>query len=444
MNNNSPELLLPAGDLDKLKYAFAYGADAVYAGVPIFSLRARENGFTIKSLKEGIEYAHARGKRVYLTMNIYAHNTKLKRFMDSFYQMYELESDGFIMSDPGLIQEVLKVRPDTIIHLSTQANVTNWMNARFWRDQGVKRIILSRELSIKEIAKIHEEVPDIELEAFVHGSICIAYSGRCLISNYLNHRDANQGTCTNSCRWNYRMFVEKGSLATYEPNKSESDYEPLAGRYYVSEQGRAEKGLAIGASEDELFEIDEDQHGTYLMNSKDLCAIELLKDLVDAGVVSFKVEGRTKSIYYASIISRAYRHAIDDLVKGEDFNPQHLHEAASTSNRTLMTGFLLKRPKSYGMNYEDGWSKPLSHRYAGRVMEYDEETSTALVEFKNRVSVGERLEWLNAETSKEYVLEGIQKPNGLEVETAHGGCNYRIPAPFPVDEFTLLRQKITN
>jgi putative protease len=436
----SPELLMPAGDLDKLKYAFAYGADAVYAGVPIYSLRARENGFDIDALREGIEYAHARGKRVYLTMNIYAHNSKINRFMDSFCEMSELNSDGFIMTDAGLIREALKLRPDTVIHLSTQANVTNWMTAKFWRDQGVRRIILSRELSIKEIAKIHEEVPDIELEAFVHGSICIAYSGRCLISNYLNHRDANQGTCTNSCRWNYRMFVDGGSLQQTEAPAE--DYQSLYGHYYVAEKTRAEKSLSHRSFENDLFEIDEDEHGTYLMNSKDLCAIELLKDLVDAGVCSLKVEGRTKSLYYAAIISRVYRNAIDEMMQGKEFDQALLAEAASTSNRTLMTGFLLKRPREYGMNYDDGESKPLSHRYAARVLEYDANTNTALVEFKNKVVLGESLEWITPESTEEHTIEAIEKPNGKSVDSAHGGCIYRIPVPMPVNEFTLLRQKI--
>jgi putative protease len=213
------ELLMPAGSLEKLKYAFHYGADAVYAGVPIFSLRARENDFNKQQIKEAIEYSHSLGKKIYLTMNIFAHNSKVDRFLDSFCEMAALGPDAFIMSDVGLINKAMKLRPNMPIHLSTQANVTNWTAVEYWRDLGVRRVILSRELSLKEIALMSQKVPDIELESFVHGAICIAYSGRCLISNYINHRDANQGTCTNSCRWDYSLAVDKGSLVEAEKER---------------------------------------------------------------------------------------------------------------------------------------------------------------------------------------------------------------------------------
>jgi len=215
-NKNIPELLSPAGNFQKLKYAFAYGADAVYAGVPKFSLRTRENDFNEKSLQSGIEYAHELNKKIYLTLNIFAHNTKINSFLKELEKVIQWHPDGLIMADPGLVNIALKKYPEIPIHLSTQANVTNWTTVMFWRDLGVKRIILSRELSIKEIREIHENVPDIELECFVHGAICIAYSGRCLITNYMNHRDANQGTCTNSCRWQYTVEEDTGSLLEHE------------------------------------------------------------------------------------------------------------------------------------------------------------------------------------------------------------------------------------
>ncbi len=440
------ELLMPAGDLDKLKIAFAYGADAVYAGVPIFSLRARENDFNLDSLKVGIDYAHSLGKKVYLTMNIYAHNYKAKRFLDSFSKMYDLNPDGFIMSDVGLITEALKLRKDAVIHLSTQANVTNWMAAKFWRDQGVKRIILPRELTIKEIKTFYDKVKGVELEAFVHGSVCIAYSGRCLISNYLNYRDANQGTCTNSCRWNYKMYVEDGSLKENEikgvnlDEDRENSYIPLKDNFYVSENRReTEKPFR-----DNLFEIDEDSNGTYLMNSKDLCAIELLDDIVNAGVVSLKVEGRTKSIYYVAMIARAYRRAIDDLLNKKPFNRDNLLEVASTSNRTLMTGFFLNRPKDYGMNYEDGYSSALNYSFAGRVVEHDSNLNVSKIEFKNKVTVGETLEWMTPDVNLSSKLDYIENTKGESVSSAHGGILYKVrpPESLKVDEFTLLRKKI--
>ncbi len=215
-----PELLSPAGNLEKLKYAFAYGADAVYAGVPRFSLRTRENDFREESLFEGIQYAHKLGRKVYLTLNIFAHNTKVDGFIRELEKVAEWEPDGLIMADPGLIHQAIKRVPNIPIHLSTQANATNWTTVEFWKNMGVNRVILSRELRLKEIAEIHAQVPDIKLESFVHGAICIAYSGRCLISNYMNHRDANQGTCTNSCRWEYDLQQQSSSLLTTEKNQT--------------------------------------------------------------------------------------------------------------------------------------------------------------------------------------------------------------------------------
>lgn len=438
MTITAPELLMPAGDFEKMQFAFAYGADAVYAGVPIFSLRARENAFNKQNLAEAIKYAHDRGKKLYLTMNIYAHNSKVQRFLDSFLEMSELKPDAFIMTDAGLIKECLKLRPETVVHLSTQANVTNWMTAAFWRDCGVRRIILSRELSLTEIAEIHEKVPEIELEAFVQGAICIAYSGRCLISNYLSHRDANQGACANSCRWQYKIAVDEGSLKEYEErNVKESEYRPLGAEYYVKPWSSAEEAFMK-----ERFEIDEDEHGTYLMNSKDLCAIELLPELQAAGVCSLKSEGRTKSEYFVAVVSRAYRRAIDDLVKGRPFNKENLVDLVGTQNRTMTTGFLMKRPNEYGQNYDDGWSAALNHRYAGRVIEYDQDLGIAWLQVKNRFAQGEMLEWITPTETITFPAERItKKEDGTIVEVAHGGQIFGIKAPKEVDKFVLVRQR---
>ena len=425
------ELLMPAGDPEKMRYAFAYGADAVYAGVPIFSLRARENGFRAESIKEAIKYAHSLGKKIYLTMNIYAHNSRIKPFIDSFCEMADLNPDGFIMSDVGLINQARKLRPNAIIHLSTQANATNWTAVEFWRDLGVQRVVLSRELSLKEIAEIHRRVPDVELEAFVHGSICIAYSGRCLISNYINHRDANEGTCTNSCRWQYNVGVKKSGLRVLEENMPTiSEYEPLGNQYYVVEQNRLEQ----------KFELDEDEHGTYMMNSKDLCAIELLKELAEAGVISFKVEGRSKGLYYVAAISRAYRRAIDDLYLNKPFNKENLDEALTASNRTLMTGFLLKRPEEYGQNYTDGVSRGLSHQYTGQVLKLSEDRRQALVLSKNKFALGDTIEWINPEnTISDALAKPIRKENGNLVDELHGGHTGWIDCPNGVSDYSLLR-----
>jgi len=429
---------MPAGNFEKMRFAFAYGADAVYAGVPVFSLRARENDFNKGTIAEAIRYAHDLGKQIYLTMNIYAHNIKIPRFLDAFCEMADLAPDGFIMADPGLINRALKLRPGSVIHLSTQANATNWATVEFWRDIGVKRVILPRELSIEEMTVIAEKVPGIELEAFVHGAICIAYSGRCLISNYLNHRDANQGTCTNSCRWEYSLAVDKGSLLEAETElPEETSYQPLVGKYNISEATRAEKNFL-----QEQFEVDEDEYGTYLMNSKDLCAIELLPELKNAGICSFKVEGRSKTIYYVAVVARAYRRAIDDMMAGKPFDNTHLAELVSTSNRTMMTGFMKKRPQEYGENFDDGDSLPLTHRFGGVVLDFDAHTDMALVEFKNRIRVGEILEWITPSDTVEVPLEALEKEDGEKVDVGHGGLRYRVPVPFEPGPYTIIRQKL--
>lgn len=434
---NAPELLMPAGSVEKMKFAYAYGADAVYAGVPIFSLRARENEFTKEVIRDAIAYAHGLGKQIYLTMNIYAHNIKVDKFLDAFCEMSDLGPDAFIMTDPGLINRSLKLRPESVIHLSTQANATNWATVEFWRDIGVKRIIFPRELSIFEMATIHEKVPDIELESFVHGAICIAYAGRCLISNYINHRDANQGTCTNSCRWEYSLQAEKGSLLETEAGHTpdSGEYTPLQAKYFVKEMSPAEKSFV-----DRQFEIDEDENGTYLMNSKDLCAVELLGELRDAGICSFKAEGRSKSLYYAASVSRAYRRAIDDVVAGRPFNPDNLAELMSTANRTLMTGFMNRRPMEYGENFDDGGSLPLTHKFAGVVRDYDSTTGEAVVDVKNRLEVGQQLEWITPTETVPVTLDKITKQNSDATDVAHPGLAYRLPIPFEPDEFTLVRQ----
>ena len=308
----TPELLMPAGDMEKMKYAFAFGADAVYLGIPRFSLRARENGFkSFEQVAEAVNYAHSLGKKAYVTANIFPHNNKLPSFDKYIAQLLDLcKPDAWIMSDPGLIMLMMEHFPKEIIHISVQANTINYASVKFWQRNGAKRIIVSREIAIKEMKEIHEVCPDMELESFVHGAICMAYSGRCLISNYLSNRDGNQGACTNSCRWQYKVYkkgeVQPDSCCKEDnPNKTETaqgdEYVPLKDQFYVKESERP----------DELFELDEDEHGSYLMNSKDLCAIDSLEELYDAGVCSFKVEGRSKSVYYLAMITRAYRGATE-------------------------------------------------------------------------------------------------------------------------------------
>ncbi|MDP6034190.1 MAG: tRNA 5-hydroxyuridine modification protein YegQ [Candidatus Marinimicrobia bacterium] len=432
-----PELLSPAGNLTKLKYAFAYGADAVYAGVPRFSLRTRENDFREESIIEGIQYAHNLGKKVYLTLNIYAHNMKVDGFIRELEKVGDWKPDGLIMADPGLIHQAIKRVPHIPVHLSTQANATNWTTVDFWKDLGVKRIILSRELRLKEISEIHEKVPDVELESFVHGAICIAYSGRCLISNYMNHRDANQGTCTNSCRWEYDIKQNKESLVGLEQSQtilsSDGNYLSPGDGYYVEEKERT----------GEEYPMEEDENGTYLFNAKDLCAVELLDDIREAGVMSFKIEGRTKSEYYAAMATRSYRKAIDDMANGNSFDLNNLNDLTALSNRGYTTGFYARNPKEYGENYHDNRSLERSHKAVGMNCQWDQANGLLWFEVKNRLEVGTEIELFNPEEQGTVHISKLINEKEKYVDVVHGGGGR---AAFPLEKdpgpFAVLRRPL--
>ncbi|HND84289.1 MAG TPA: U32 family peptidase C-terminal domain-containing protein [Pseudobdellovibrionaceae bacterium] len=352
------ELLMPAGSPRKLELAIEYGADAVYLGPPYFSLRARENDFSAEELTKAINWVHGRGKKVYMTLNIFARNRKLKNFYEALKQYDVMKPDAFIVSDPGLALICKEVAPEIPLHLSVQANCMNWKSVQFWKQSlGIERVILSRELSIQEISEIKQRVPEMELEAFVHGSICIAYSGRCLLSSYMSRRDANQGVCDNSCREKFKLFGD--------------------GEVFIEDQ-RDPGGM---------YPIEEDEHGTYILNAKDLCMIEHLKELADAGVVSFKVEGRTKSEFYAAMIARAYRGALNDLETGKPFDPQWLHELEKISNRGYHTAFMFEDPSSNGQNYKQSHAHSPLARFVGLV-DSESPSGETLVDIKNKMSVG--------------------------------------------------------
>ncbi|MGL4668464.1 MAG: tRNA 5-hydroxyuridine modification protein YegQ, partial [Saezia sp.] len=329
------ELLSPAGTLESLRFALAYGADAVYAGMPRYSLRARNNEFkNLNPLEEGISYTHALGKKFFLAANLMPHNGKVDSFIRDLAPAIELGPDALIMSDPGLIMMVRERWPEVPVHLSVQANTVNYASVKFWQSMGLARIILSRELSLKEIAEIRERCPDIELEVFVHGALCIAYSGRCLLSGYFNHRDSNQGTCTNSCRWEYRLTeateTEEGTLFPLQ-QEGKPPRHPAADQAYLIEE--------MGRRQDEWMEINEDEHGTYIMNSRDLRAIRHVKQLIDMGIDSLKIEGRTKSHYYAARTAQIYRQAIDEALAGQAFNTGLLTALDGLANRGYTEGF---------------------------------------------------------------------------------------------------------
>ena len=439
------ELLSPAGTLTSMRYAFAYGADAVYAGQPRYSLRVRNNEFDLENLRLGIREAHAQGKRFFVASNLLPHNNKLKRYLDHMEPIIEMRPDALIMADPGLIAMVRERWPDMPIHLSVQANTMNWAAVRFWQSVGISRVILSRELSLDEIEEIRQRCPDIELEVFVHGALCIAYSGRCLLSGYFNHRDANQGTCTNACRWDYA--VEE---ATEDPA---GDVIPIRDLSAMNAQAFADAGgmrrhpladrvyvLAEPNRPDERMPIFEDEHGTYIMNSKDLRAVQHVERLVRIGVDSLKIEGRTKSHYYVARTAQVYRRAIDDALAGRPFDETLMQELDGLANRGYTDGFYTRKRAHATQNYEHGGSAFVAGRFVGEILAYEASSGWATVAVKNRFAVGDCMELVSPAGNARFVLEAMEAASGgAPMQVAPGsGHVVRIPLPTRADAYSLL------
>jgi len=431
------ELLSPAGTLKNMRYAFAYGADAVYAGQPRYSLRVRNNDFLDENLAKGINEAHALGKKFFLAANVIPHNTKVKTFIKDIAPIVAMQPDALIMADPGLIMMAREQWPDMPIHLSVQANTVNFAAVKFWQKMGVERIILSRELSLDEIAEIRQECPDMELEVFVHGALCIAYSGRCLLSGYFNHRDPNQGTCTNSCRWKYDTkpahenaegdFVLDGGaismddLNTSTANCGGAERHPLADEvYFLEEEGRP----------GELMPVMEDEHGTYIMNSKDLRAIEHIQRLVEIGVDSLKIEGRTKSHYYVARTAQTYKQAINDALAGKAFQPELIGVLENLANRGYTDGFYQRHHTHEQQNYITGYSKSHQQQFCGEIRSYDESTGMAEILVKNKFSVGDKLEFIHPDGNHDIIVERMEDMHGHEMQEASGG-GYEVKIPLP-------------
>jgi putative protease len=406
----SPELLSPAGTLKNLRYAFAYGADAVYAGLPRYSLRVRNNDFLDKNLETGIREAHALGRSFYLACNLLPHNAKLKTFLGDLDPAIALGPDAVIMADPGLIALARERWPELPIHLSVQANTLNSAAVRFWQSVGIRRVILSRELSLDEIAEIRQQCPDMELEVFVHGALCIAYSGRCLLSGYFNHRDANQGTCTNACRWEYKVSQ------TGQPRH------PMADREYLLEEPAGRAG--------EFMPVYEDEQGTYIMNSRDLRAVQHVQRLVEIGIDSLKIEGRTKSHYYAARTTQVYRRAIDDAVAGRPFRTGLMDELNGLANRGYTDGFLQRHGPDDLQNYRQSSSQPDRELFVGEVLEQDAETGMALVDVKNRMALGDPLQLLSPAGNHRFRLDHLEDEQGNPMEAAPG-AGYRVRMHLP-------------
>ena len=421
----TPELLAPAGSLAMLETAMAFGATAIYAGQPRYSLRVRNNDFgNIEVLKQGVDRAHALGNKFFLVSNIFPHDNKIKSYVQNMAPVIALKPDALIMSDPGLIMMVRETWPEMEIHLSVQANTVNSAAVKFWKSVGVSRVILSRELSLDQVAQIRQECPDTELEVFVHGALCIAYSGRCLLSGYFNHRDANQGSCTNSCRWDYKtqpgVVDASGDILTQQAATEREEGRERAEVYVMEESQRPGS----------FMPVEEDEHGTYVMNSKDLRAIEHVKRLVEIGVDSLKIEGRTKSPYYVARTVQTYRQAIDDAVAGRELDPALLGQLEGLANRGYTSGFFQRHTPEATQNYLRGYSESGRSLYVGDVVAYDEARGLAQVTVKNRFAVGDWLEIIHPSGNQNVQLERMESEL-TEAMTVAPGSGHTVWLPLP-------------
>lgn len=434
-----PELLSPAGSLKNMRYAFAYGSDAVYAGQPRYSLRVRNNEFDLDNLALGINEAHDLGKKLYVVSNIAPHNAKVNTYLRDIEPVIEMGPDALIMSDPGLIMLVREKWPDMPIHLSVQANTVNFATVKFWAQQGVERVILSRELSLEEIGQIRELCPETELEVFVHGALCMAYSGRCLLSGYINKRDPNQGTCTNACRWEYDVKPGKETETGDVVHKIDpSSVIPTLGQgaptsevFMLEEQGRP----------GEYMPAFEDEHGTYIMNSKDLRAVQYVDQLTKMGVHSLKIEGRTKSFYYVARTAQVYRKAIDDAVAGKPFDPNLMRTLESLAHRGYTEGFLKRHVHQEYQNYEYGHSVSDKQQFVGEVLGRH---NNGLVEIdvKNKFCTGHSMELMTPQGNIQFTLDHMENKKGERIDDAKGsGHIVKIPLPedIELDKAILLR-----
>ncbi|MDD6213788.1 MAG: U32 family peptidase [Firmicutes bacterium] len=402
------ELLAPGGSLEKLKIAILYGADAVYVGGESFSLRVAAENFSISDMKEGLKFAHDRGKKVYLTANILPHNKDIHEFEKYIKQIAPLGFDAILLADPGMVEVVKELAPDLPIHISTQANNINYKSAEFWYKQGAKRVVLAREMGFDEIREIRENTPaDLELEAFVHGAMCISYSGRCLLSNYMISRDANQGACAHPCRWNYSLMEETRP----------GEYMP----------------------------VYENERGTFIFNSKDLCMIEHIPEIIESGITSLKIEGRVKTAYYVATIVKAYREEIDRYLSDPlnyIFDKRQLDELCKISHRPYYTGFYYGKPDQNSQVYTDS-SYIRDYDLIGIVLDYDENTQIATIIQRNRFFVGDEVEII--QPGKPFFcqqVEYMENDKGESIDVApHAAMILKMPVSQPVVKDAMLRKK---
>lgn len=385
------ELLAPAGNMEKLKMAILYGADAVYLAGEEFGLRTASDNFTIEEMKEGIDFVHEKGKKAYLTMNIIPHNDDIFKVSEFIEKAASTGIDAVIVSDPGMLTVIKKTVPKLDIHISTQANITNSESVSFWHSAGASRVVLARELSISEIKEIHENIPkEMELEVFVHGAMCISYSGRCLLSNYMTGRDSNKGDCAQPCRWKYHLMEEK------RPG--------------------------------EYFPVQEDKRGTFIFNSKDLCMIRHIPELISSGVSSLKIEGRVKSSFYVATVVKAYREAINAYYNNQPYDDRLFDEISKVSNRDFTTGFFFGKPGSDDHNYSTS-SYIRNYDFVGLVKGYDTDKEMVIIEQRNRFKVGDTVDVMPPDGPvSQFVVNEMYDGEGNKIDVApHPQMEIRIP-----------------
>ncbi len=402
-----PEILAPAGNIEKLEFAVRYGADAVYIGGQQFGLRAKAGNFTFEDMAKGVDFAHQHGAKVFVATNIIAHNDDLKGLDQYLKGLQQVGIDAIIVADPAIIYTAKNMVPDMEIHLSTQASTTNWQTVKFWKDEGISRIVLAREVSLQEIREIKEHV-DVEIEAFIHGAMCNSYSGRCVLSNHMTSRDANRGGCAQSCRWQYDLFEE------------------------------------IAEETDQALPLFSENDDAYTMGSKDLCMIDSIPDMINAGVDSLKIEGRMKSIHYVSTVVNAYRHVVDSYMADPEkyvFDTRWDDEIAKASHRPLTKGFFYQHPGSEDEIYGLG-QRARKFDFVGLVLEYDKETQIAMIQQRNHFAVGQEVEFFGPDTKFIQTIHHIEDDEGNEVDAArHPLQIVKVKVDQPVSPFDMIRKE---
>ena len=433
MQKRRSELLMPAGNLEKLKAAILYGADAVYLGTPDMSLRTKSE-FSLEEVVEGIEYAHAHGKRVYLTLNLFSHNKDIDKLPQYVETVRKVKPDGLIVADPGVFMFVREMAPELELHVSTQANVCSWQSVDFWQKQGAKLVVLGREVSFAELSEIREKCPDIKLEAFVHGAMCMTYSGRCMLSNFMSERGANQGNCANSCRWKYKVHMRLKDGTKHELKLTEENLELF--EFLLEEEHRP----------GDMMPIIEDERGTYILNSKDLCIMPKLDDYLRIGVDSLKVEGRGKSPYYAAMVARAYRMAIDDWYEDPDSwdSKKYMDELNSVPSRGYTLAFHEGRLTNYAHNYDHTYTFA-DYEYGGFIDAVEDDCF--IITAKNKLAEGDVLEFISPVYREPLLLriyEFEDAETGKVTDVVHAGHKPRVRIPFALfdqEELATLKTK---